>query len=66
MSNRIPGPAAQLIDICFAAKLFFCEQWDKSLGLTEADAYSAVRALKICYVMRRPFFVVADDACGHK
>lgn len=57
------GPAAQLIDSCFAAKLVICEGWDKALGLKESDMFSAVGTLKSCYAVRRPFFVATDVVC---
>ncbi|OGG57992.1 hypothetical protein A2765_01325 [Candidatus Kaiserbacteria bacterium RIFCSPHIGHO2_01_FULL_56_24] len=63
--STVPGSAAQLIDACYAFKLRLCEQWDKALGLSEDHVCSAVRALKICYAMRRPFFVMMDDAYPH-
>ena len=63
--STVPGPAAQLIDACYAVKLLLCEQWDMTLGLSEDHVCSAVRALKICYAMRRPFFEKMDDACPH-
>lgn len=65
MTTSVPGPAAFTIDTCFAAKLPLCREWDNVLGLKETDAFSAVRALKMCYGMRRPFFVLTDDVCWH-
>jgi hypothetical protein len=63
MKTLVHGPAAQLIDSCFAAKLTICEAWDKALGLKESDPFSAVQALKSCYAVRRPFFVATDVIC---
>ena len=57
-----PGPAALLIDTCYAAKLAICREWDAAFGLHEFHVCSAVRALNICYIARRPFFVMADSA----
>lgn len=60
MRTLMQGPAAQLLDDCFAAKLPLCEEWDKALGLKESHICSAVRALKTCYAIRRPLFVMMD------
>lgn len=65
MPSTVPGPAAQTIDIYYAAKLEICQQWDESFGLSENHLYSAVRALKACYAARRPFFVLADNIIRH-
>jgi len=66
MTTSVPGPAALTIDTCFAAKLPLCDGWDKALGLQETDAFSAVRALKSCYEVRRPLFVLMDCICWYR
>ncbi|MDO8514658.1 MAG: hypothetical protein Q7S50_03890, partial [bacterium] len=42
------------------AKLLVCRQLDAARGLSEDSVFSAVWALKACYVARRPMFEVTD------
>ncbi len=59
------GPAAQLIDRCFAAKLALCRDTDSALGLKGTELWSFEWYLRFCYSMRRPGFVRWDIACGY-
>ena len=60
------GPAAQLIDRCFAAKLALCRKADSTLGLKGTEPWSFEWNLRFCYNMRRPGFVQWDIACGYR
>lgn len=64
MTTMVPGPAAQFIDWGFAVKLPLCAEWDKTLGIREGDLRSMVTFLRVCYVVRRPGFVLCDIGAG--
>lgn len=57
------GIASLTIDVAYEGKLSLCEEWDRFFGFEELDVRSAVRALKICYAARRPFFEITDVVC---
>jgi hypothetical protein len=67
-TNTVPGPAAQLIDSCYEMKLSLCVATDDALsaflGLKVAGIWSFTGFLNVCYDIRRPFFVMTDQALG--
>ena len=61
--NAEQGLAVATIDYHYLAwKLPFCSWSDAMFGIDESNVFSSVRALKLLYAVRRPYFVMADDA----
>jgi|GEM_PF-5308547 len=58
--SKDPGPAARLIDFGFAVKLPLCEAVDDTFGFEKSSVGSFTGFLKICYELRRPYFMLAD------
>jgi len=56
------GPAAGLIDWGYAVKRPLCEEVDRAWGLDSSGPYSLTGFLQLCYVVRRPGFVMIDLA----
>jgi hypothetical protein len=61
MEKATPGPVASLIDFGYAVKLPLSERVDRAFGLRESGL-SLVLFLDLCYEVRRPYFVMVDDA----
>ncbi len=57
-----PGLAAEFIDWGFDYKLSRCEKLDEAFGIKESDPRSSVQFLRLCYLVRRPYFELWDDA----
>lgn len=58
------GIASLTIDVAYEAKLPLCVEWDRATGFVEPHPLSSVYALKVCYVLRRPYFVWTDVMCS--
>lgn len=64
MTNA-PGVATQTIDGCYAVKKVLCVAADEfvrnTFGLSGLGVCSFGGFLDLCYVIRRPYFVAADE-----
>ncbi len=60
MRRDASGIATLTIDVAYVAKLRLCEEWDRASGFDEPHPLSSVVFLKMCYAVRRPYFVITD------